>query len=124
VVMKSKNGINDKQVPNIIAQGTNIIGDIESDGDFRIEGSVKGKITAKGRIVVGASGNVDGEINCGDADIFGSVKGNLEVISLTVLKATAVFSGDVTTKRISIEPGAIFTGTCQMKPEAKVVEKK
>ncbi len=124
MVKKNKNGINDKQVPNIIAQGTNIVGDIESDGDFRIEGSVKGKITAKGRIVVGASGNVDGEIICSDADIFGSVKGNLEVINLTVFKATAVFSGDVTTKRISIEPGAIFTGTCQMKPETSLVDKK
>lgn len=114
---KSKNGINDKQVPNIIAQGTNIIGDIQSEGDFRIEGAVKGKIIAKGRIVVGSSGNVDGEIICSDADIFGSLNGKLEVRNLTVFKASAIFSGDVTTKKISIEPGAVFTGTCQMKSD-------
>jgi|TARA_B100001971_G_C18257624_1_gene583573 cytoskeletal protein CcmA (bactofilin family) len=123
-VKKHKNGINDKQVPNIIALGTNIVGDIESEGDFRIEGSVKGKIIAKGRIVVGTSGNVDGEIICSDADIFGSVKGKLEVLNLTVLKATAIFSGDVTTKKISIEPGAVFTGTCQMKSDTSPKDRK
>lgn len=121
---KNKNGINDNQVPNIIAQGTSIVGDIESEGDFRIEGSIKGKIIAKGRIVVGTSGNVDGEIICGDADIFGTVNGKLEVRSLTVFKASAIFSGDVTTKKISIEPGAVFTGTCQMKSDTSPTERK
>lgn len=121
---KNKNGINDNQVPNIIAQGTSIVGDIESEGDFRIEGSIKGKIIAKGRIVVGTSGNVDGEIICGDADIFGTVNGKLEVRSLTVFKASAIFSGDVTTKKISIEPGAVFTGTCQMKSDTSPKERK
>ena len=121
---KYKNGIGDNQVPNIIAQGTSIVGDIVSDGDFRIEGSVKGIIKAKGRIVVGKSGNVEGEISCSDADICGTVKGKLEVLNLTVLKATAEYSGDVITKRISIEPGAIFSGTCQMTTKISVNENK
>lgn len=121
---KIKNGTGDNQVPNIIAQGTNIVGDIESEGDFRIEGLIKGKIKAKGRIVVGESGNVDGEITCNDADICGTVKGKLDVINLTVFKSTAMFSGDVVTKKISIEPGAVFTGTCQMVSDTPVNEKK
>ncbi len=74
--------------------------------------------------MVGTSGNVDGEIICSDADIFGSVKGKLEVLNLTVLKATAIFSGDVTTKKISIEPGAVFTGTCQMKSDTSPKDRK
>lgn len=111
---KYKNGTNDSQVPNIIAQGTSIVGDIISEGDFRIEGSIKGTIKAKGRVVVGKSGNVDGEITCSDVDVCGSVKGKLEVINHTALKDTAIFSGDLITKKISIEPGAVFSGTCQM----------
>lgn len=114
---KSKNGNGDNQVPNIIAQGTTIVGDIHSEGDFRIEGSIKGKIDAKGRIVVGNSGNVEGEIKCGDADICGKVIGKMEVNNLTMFKATAVFSGDVITKKISIEPGADFSGNCAMGPK-------
>ena len=111
---KSKNGNGDNQVPNIISQGTKIVGDIHSEGDFRIEGSIKGKIEAKGRIVVGNSGNVEGEIRCSNADICGKVVGKLEVSNLTIFKSTALFSGDVITQKISIEPGATFTGTCSM----------
>ncbi len=111
---KYKNGTNDNQVPNIIAQGTSIVGDIISEGDFRIEGSIKGTIKAKGRVVVGKSGTVDGEITCSDIDVCGIIKGKLEVINHTVLNATAKYSGDLITKKISIEPGAIFSGTCQM----------
>jgi len=113
-VKKFNNGKTDKQVPNIIANGTSIVGDIVSEGDFRIEGSIKGIVNAKGRIVVGESGAVEGEIKCSNADICGSVVGKLEVANLTVFKATAKFDGDVVTKRISIEPGAVFTGTCSM----------
>lgn len=111
---KYKNGTNDNQVPNIIAQGTSIVGDIISEGDFRIEGSIKGTIKAKGRVVVGKSGTVDGEITCSDVDVCGNVKGKIEVINHTILNATAKYTGDLITKKISIEPGAIFSGTCQM----------
>ena len=121
---KYKNGSSDSQVPNIIAQGTSIIGDIVSEGDFRIEGSIKGTIKAKGRIVVGESGNVDGEIICSNADVCGTVQGKLEVDNLTILKANAKFSGDVITKKISIEPGAVFSGTCKMATNVPVKEKK
>ena len=125
---KYKNSTNDNQVPNIIAQGTIIVGDIISEGDFRIEGSIKGTIKAKGRVVVGKSGTVDGEITCSDIDVCGIVKGKIEVINHTVLNATANYSGDLITKKISIEPGAIFSGTCQMatkmsENENKKVEK-
>jgi len=113
-VKKFKNGSSDNKVPNIIANGTSVVGDIISDGDFRIEGEIKGTIVAKGRIVVGDTGRVDGDIKCSNADICGSVTGMLEVENLTVLKSTAKFNGDVATKRISIEPGAVFTGTCKM----------
>lgn len=121
---KQRNGNNDSQVPNIIAQGTSIVGDFISEGDFRIEGSIVGTIKTKGRIVVGKSGNVEGEIACSNADICGIVKGKLEVTNLAILKATAVFSGEITTKRISIEPGAAFSGTCSMTTDKEENQKK
>ena len=121
---KYKNGTIDSQVPNIIAQGTGIVGDIISEGDFRIEGSIKGTIKAKGRIVIGESGNIDGEITCSDAEVCGTIKGKLEVTNLTILKATAKYSGDIITKKISIEPGAVFSGTCQMASNTPVNKNK
>lgn len=113
-VKKGRNGNGDSQMPNIIAAGTTITGDINSEGDFRIEGTIKGKVIAHGRIVIGDTGVVEGELFCSDADICGKVTGKLKVENLTILKATASFNGDVTTKKISIEPGAEFTGTCTM----------
>ena len=109
-----KNGNGEGPARNIIAQGTNIQGDIESAGDFRIEGSVSGTVKAKGKIVVGVSGKVEGQLICQSADISGKAKIKLEVSELTSLRATSEFSGDIITKKISIEPGAIFSGTCQM----------
>jgi len=109
-----KNGIAEPQARNIIAQGTKIKGDIESSGDFRIEGVLTGTIKVKGKIVIGESGQVDGHIFCQSADVSGKAKVKMEVTELTSLRASCQFTGDILTKKISIEPGAIFSGTCQM----------
>ena len=104
----------ESQAPNIIALGTNITGDIESMGDFRIEGNITGTVKAKGKIVIGESGSVDGQLFCTNADISGNMKGKLEVADSMVLRASSKFSGDVKTKKIAIETGAIFSGSCEM----------
>lgn len=109
-----KNGIAEPQARNIIAQGTSIKGDIDSSGDFRIEGTLVGTVKVKGKIVIGESGSVEGQIYCQSADISGTAKVKMEVTELTSLRANCKFQGDIITKKISIEPGAIFSGTCQM----------
>lgn len=109
-----KNGGSDTQVLNMIAHGTRIKGDIESEGDFRIEGSLIGTVKSKGKIVIGESGSVEGQVYCQNADISGKIKGKIEVKELTVLKESSTLEGDIATKKISIEPGAVFTGSCQM----------
>ncbi len=109
-----KNGSPENQARNIIATGTKIKGDIESDGDFRIEGAVVGTVKAKGKIVVGETGSVEGQILCLNADISGNVKAKLDVGELTILRASSKLSGDIVTKKISIESGALFSGSCQM----------
>ena len=111
---KLKDGNGESQARNIISQGTRIQGDIESAGDFRIEGTVNGTVKAKGKIVVGESGQIEGQVHCQSADISGRAKIKLEVSELTILRASSNFTGDIVTKKISIEPGAIFSGSCQM----------
>jgi cytoskeletal protein CcmA (bactofilin family) len=111
---KYSNGNSDTQVPNIISIGTKVKGEIESDGDVRIDGMLSGKIIAKGKVVIGKDGVVDGEIHCKNTDISGKVNATMVVKELTVFKSTAVFTGDVSTSRISIETGARFTGSCKM----------
>lgn len=111
---KIKNENGESPTRNLISHGTRIQGDIESAGDFRIEGFVSGTVKAKGKIVIGESGQIEGQVQCQSADISGKAKIKLEVVDLTILRATSKFTGDIITKKISIEPGAIFSGTCQM----------
>jgi cytoskeletal protein CcmA (bactofilin family) len=100
---------------NLIGNETTIKGDIQSAGDIRIDGTVIGTLRSNGKIVIGQSGYVEGELECQQADISGKVKANLKVEELTVLKATAAFEGELLTQKLSIEVGAQFSGKCEMK---------
>jgi cytoskeletal protein CcmA (bactofilin family) len=104
---------------NKIAQGTKIIGEIVSEGAIRIEGHFEGIVKAKGKVVIGKTGVVDGDIYCDCADIEGKAIGTLNVQSILSLKSTAVISGDVITDKLVVETGASFNATCKMGSEVK-----
>lgn len=99
---------------NRIVEGTHIEGDIKSDSNIRIDGYLKGTITVKGRLVLGPTGKIDGNINCKNADLEGKLNGKIEVDELLSLKSTAKLQGEISTNKLSIEPGAIFSGNCKM----------
>jgi len=109
-----KNNLPDSQSVNIIGVGTLIEGDITTNGDMRIDGTLTGSINVKGKLVIGVSGSVEGEVICQNADISGTIKGKIGVAELLSLKASSKLSGDIITNKIAIEPGATFTGTCSM----------
>jgi cytoskeletal protein CcmA (bactofilin family) len=102
---------------NSIMEGTSIEGEVKSDSNVRIDGRVKGTINVRGRLIVGASGLVEGDVTCQSSDIEGTVNGKITCQDLLSLKATAKLSGDIHTKKLSIEPGAVFTGNCSMGTE-------
>ena len=99
---------------NSFANGTEIIGEIKSSGDVRIDGKLIGNINIKGRLVVGTTGHIDGEVACKNCDVSGKITGKVKVAELLSLKASANIEGDIITNKLSIEPGAVFTGTCKM----------
>jgi cytoskeletal protein CcmA (bactofilin family) len=102
---------------NSFANGTEITGEVKSAGDIRIDGKLKGNVNIKGRLVIGTTGVVDGEIICSNCDVSGKINGKVNVSELFSLKSTAVVEGEVTTKKLAIEPGAVFTVTCKMNEE-------
>lgn len=99
---------------NIIRVGTSIKGEIECSGDIRIDGKLYGTLQCKGKVVVGESGVIEGEVYCKNADISGTIHAQLQVKELLNLRATAKLVGDISTGKLAIEPGANFTGSCNM----------
>jgi cytoskeletal protein CcmA (bactofilin family) len=114
----AKTIISETPAVNMIGKGTSIKGDIRSDGDFRVDGILQGSIQSNGKIVVGVSGSIDGDITCQNADFSGHVKAVIRVKELLSLKATSKVTGEVHTSKLAIEPGAKFSGTCNMEDEA------
>lgn len=108
---------------NLISSGTKINGDINADGDIRIDGFLKGNIKSKGRLVIGSSGSIEGEILCTNIEISGKFKGKISAAELLTLKSTAIVNGDIIATKLSVEPGSLFTGNCQMGPTAEIVSK-
>jgi cytoskeletal protein CcmA (bactofilin family) len=99
---------------NILGAGTVVKGEIQVNGDFRIDGTLLGNIHCKSKVVVGPTGRIEGEITCQNADFSGEIKATVKVAELLTLKETANFSGEITTGKLAIEPGAKFSGNCSM----------
>lgn len=99
---------------NIINEGTLIKGDINAGGDIRIDGELNGNINAKGRLVIGPKGKVEGQIHCATVEISGYIKGKVNVTDLLTMKSSAKINGEIHAGKLSVEPGALFTGTCTM----------
>lgn len=99
---------------NRIVEGTIIEGEIRSESSIRIDGKVMGATTTKGKLVVGSSGIIDGEVVCQNADIEGIVTGRITCTELLTLKSTAKITGDIITNKLAVEPGAVFNGQCNM----------
>ena len=99
---------------NHINKGTVITGDIETFGNIRIDGRIKGDIRSQAKVALGPSAVVEGNIFAQNADIEGEVKGNIEVIELLQLHATGTIQGDISTGKLQIAAGASFNGKCQM----------
>ena len=104
----------DNTTINLISNGTDITGDIKSNGDIRIDGSLTGNLNTKGKVVIGTTGKVKGEVICKNSEVSGFLEGKIIVGQLLNLKASSKINGEIVTSKLSIEPGAIFSGTCKM----------
>ena len=100
---------------NLISQGTEITGDIKSSGDIRVDGVLNGNLGTKGKVVIGPTGRIKGEVECKNSEVSGLIEGKITVSQLLNLKASSKINVTIVTGKLSIEPGAVFTGNCAMK---------
>ena len=101
-------------VINVIGEGTHIVGDISSNGDLRIDGTVVGNVLTSGKCVLGITGAITGVIDAKNADINGQVHGNITIKSLLLVKSSGIVNGDIKTTKIVVENGGEFNGGCVM----------
>lgn len=104
---------------NVVAKNTSITGDIISEGNFRIDGTLEGTLKTNGRVIIGVEGMIKGKVESANADIEGKFSGELLVHETLSIKGTAHISGDVVVGKLSVEPGATFNATCAMKGTVK-----
>ncbi|MEC7173054.1 MAG: polymer-forming cytoskeletal protein [Bacteroidota bacterium] len=111
-----------------IESSTKVKGEILSEGDFRIDGTLEGSIKTDGKVVVGKEGDIKGSVSCTNADVEGKINGNLFVSNTLSLKSSSRIDGEVIIGKLIVESGATFNATCSMnnesnKAEFKVVKK-
>jgi len=120
---KDKNMVEGTTSQNIISQGTKIVGDFNSQGDFRIDGTVEGNIKTTGKVVVGKEGFIKGTLQGTDAYFEGKFSGKLALSGTLTLKSAAHIEGEVVVGKLAVEPGATFNVTCAMKGTVKEMNK-
>ena len=99
---------------NFIEPNTKVIGEIHSESDFRIDGTLEGTVQTTGRVVVGQEGKIKGKIICTNADIMGTFEGTIEA-SILSIKDEGVIDGKVIVGKLAVEAGAMLNAQCLMK---------
>lgn len=125
---KSTNNVSDNSnhspAVNILSEGTKLKGDLNSQTDIRIAGTVEGEAVSKGKLIVTGSGRIIGNITSSDSDIAGRVEGEVKVSGKLTLRESAVIDGNIYTKTLIVEEGAQINGSCRMGSDAKSLSDK
>lgn len=104
----------------LISAGTTLKGDITSNADLRIDGTVYGNVKTTAKIIIGTTGVVEGDIASNQADVTGKVNGNIRANELLQLRGECLVTGNIYAGKLQVEPSATFNGQCHM--GANVVE--
>lgn len=97
---------------NLIANGTEITGDINTSGDLRIDGQVIGNVTCTAKLVIGETGTIKGNVNCLSGEVSGTVRGQIIAKEVLQLNHSASILGDIEAIRFVVEDGASINGRC------------
>lgn len=106
----------------LVGAGTTLKGDINSNSDLRIDGTIIGNIHSTAKVVIGANGVVEGDISGNQADVIGKVIGNIRVKDLLQLRGDSAVTGNLYAGKLQIEPSATFNGQCHMGSANEEVE--
>ncbi len=118
-MMKGLKGFSAEDLNGFMDVGTEFTGELRFRDTFRIDGHVKGKILSENTLIIGESGQVEAEIDCGVVSIRGSVSGKVQARQRIELLAGCKVHATLVAPKVVIEEGAFFEGSCDMSAAAK-----
>lgn len=105
---------------NLIIQGTEILGNIKTDGDLRIDGIIHGDVTCDAKLVIGQHGRIVGNVFCQAGEVSGTIEGRISATDILQLSKGADIKGDIEAVRFIVEEGASLSGKCRTAPDLEM----
>ncbi len=99
---------------NSLGHNTSIKGDLSTESDIRLDGTLIGNLNCKGKLILGPKGNIQGDVVCDNAVIEGRIDGTIRVKDLLHVKETAKITGEISTNKLTVQSGAVFNVKCDM----------
>lgn len=100
----------DEVRPSYVSKGFRFVGDVRGEGTLMCEGEIEGTIEVDGLVQILPGGKVRGCVRASEAEIAGTVEGDVATRGRLKLQATCRVEGDVVTPNLVVEPGAILQG--------------
>ena len=116
---KKEEIISNGAAETIVGTSVKLKGNLKSDGDITIDGSVNGEIKTKGAVNIGPNAQVIANVKAKKVIVSGTVQGNIEASERLTLTETGRVYGDIVANVLSITAGAIFTGKSNMMEKIK-----
>jgi cytoskeletal protein CcmA (bactofilin family) len=101
----------------IVATGTRVVGDVESDGVIKVEGEIAGTVRAERQVLVARGGVIRGDIITVEAVLGGEVQGGVTASDRVEVQAGAMVHGDIATARLVVQEGGEVNGLVKMTAE-------
>ena len=98
----------------VVGPSVKIQGDLNSEGNIRIQGQVTGTVNTSQSVHVSEGAKISADVAAGNAIISGEVQGNMKISGNLILQATARVTGDISCAVLRVEDGAQYTGKCTM----------
>jgi len=99
---------------SIIGASVRVSGDITTSGSIRVDGKVDGSVLAEGNMILGDSGEINGNVKGKSVSLGGKVRGSVNALDRVTLESKCSLNGDINARVLVIEPGAVFNGKSSM----------
>lgn len=113
-----------QETETVIGPSVKVEGNFRSEGNVSVDGAVQGSIKTNHDLKIGPSAKIKAEVEANNLFLSGEIKGNVKVKEKTTLTSTAKVLGNLETKILSVEEGAVINGKCLMLPELPLNENK